>query len=173
MQYGQPWYGQYGQRREPEAEIRPPPRKSMRQKLYEARLTALQLVDAARRFFEPADQRPLRDPREYPLGFYLADVLPGATVEVISRPQIVLQGERLFIPFDVARYFDICDIKVGVDGQLAANTALPAEIFAEHARGMAIDMDTATVAQDITILVRNRSRRKRTFMATIIGSAAL
>ena len=166
--YGRPGGAPWGEPHHPQ----PPSRKSLKQKVFEARMAAVQILDAATRLFTPPAPPPLDD-REYPLGFYLADILPGETREVVSRPQIVLRGERLAIPFDIARYFDVCDIKVGGRTQLPGNdTPLPAEIFGEHARGIPVQMETAVVAQDITLVVKNLSKRKRTFMGTVIGTAA-
>jgi len=119
-------------------------------------------------------ERPLRDIREYPLGFFQSGigVCTGA-IDVISRPQIVFRGERLVIPANtVAPFFSLIDIKVGNRSQLANSTALPAQTFAETAVGVRLALDTATVAQDIAVVVENISHDNQTFMATLIGTAA-
>ena len=119
-------------------------------------------------------ERPLRDIREYPLGFFQSGigVCTGA-IDVISRPQIVFRGERLVIPANtVAPFFSLIDIKVGNRSQLANSTALPAQTFAEVAVGVRLALDTATVAQDIAVVVENISSDNQTFMATLIGTAA-
>jgi hypothetical protein len=157
-----------------------------------------------------AAERPLRDLREFPLGFY--EVIPGETrlsrdeakaliktykkkllqylvgeiercpsapgrssvgcVDVVSRPQIVFRGERLVVPSSIAQFFAIVDIKVGNRSQLANSTALPASTFAENAVGVRLSLDTATVAQDIALVVENVSPDTQTFIAALIGTAA-
>jgi len=118
-------------------------------------------------------ERPLRDIREYPLGFFQSGigVCVGA-VDVISRPQIVFRGERLVVPTGTADLFSLIDVKVGNRSQLANSTALPAQVFAENAVGVRLALDTATVAQDIAITVENISSDNATFMAALIGTAA-
>jgi len=114
------------------------------------------------------------DDLEFPLGFYLEDIpSDGAVHEVISRPQVCFRGERLLIPAKIARYFDIMDLKVGRNSQLVNSTRLPAEMFEKNAVGMRMKWETASVAQDITICVFNRSKYKRTFRASLVGTAAL
>jgi len=119
-------------------------------------------------------ERPLRDIREYPLGFFQSGIgtCTGA-IDVVSRPQIVFRGERLVIPSNtVAPFFSLIDVKVGNRSQLANSTALPAQTFAETAVGVRLALDTATVAQDIAVVVENISQDNQTFMATLIGTAA-
>lgn len=92
--------------------------------------------------------------------------------DVVARPQIVFRGERLVIPAGLARFFNIVDIKVGNRSQLANSTAIPATTFVETAIGVRLALDTATVAQDVTLVVENLSRKTRAFRAAIIGTAA-
>jgi hypothetical protein len=118
-------------------------------------------------------ERPLRDIREYPLGFFQSGigVCTGA-VDVVSRPQIVFRGERLVVPAVIGVNFSLIDVKVGNRSQLANSTALPAATFAENAVGVRLALDTATVAQDIALVVENISSDNATFMAALIGTAA-
>jgi len=118
-------------------------------------------------------ERPLRDIREYPLGFFQSGigVCVGA-VDVVSRPQIVFRGERLVVPTGTASLFSLIDVKVGNRSQLANSTALPAQVFTETAVGVRLALDTAVVAQDIAITVENISSDNATFMAALIGTAA-
>lgn len=118
-------------------------------------------------------ERPLRDIREYPLGFFQSGIgMCVGAVDVISRPQIVFRGERLVVPTGTADLFSLIDVKVGNRSQLANSTALPAQVFAENAVGVRLALDTATVAQDIAITVENISSDNATFMAALIGTAA-
>jgi hypothetical protein len=119
-------------------------------------------------------ERPLRDIREYPLGFFQSGigVCTGA-IDVISRPQIVFRGERLVVPsVTVAPNFSLIDIKVGNRSQLANSTSLPAQTFQENAVGVRLALDTATVAMDIALVVENITSDNQTFMAALIGTAA-
>ena len=119
-------------------------------------------------------ERPLRDMREFPLGFFQSGIGLGVgVVEVISRPQIVFRGERLVIPsITVAPNFSLVDIKIGNRSQLVNSTALPAQAFTETAIGIRLSLDTATVAQDIALSVQNISGSPQTFQAALIGTAA-
>jgi len=117
--------------------------------------------------------RPLRDMREYPMGFLQAGIDPGVTAEVISRPQVTFRGERLVIPTSVAADFSLNDIKVGNKSQLVNSTSLPSEMFQENAIGIRLAMDTATVAQDIALSVTNVDPSyAHTFRAAIVGTVA-
>jgi hypothetical protein len=117
--------------------------------------------------------RPLRDMREYPLGFLQAGIGVGVTAEVISRPQVTFRGERLVIPTSVAANFALNDIKVGNRSQLVNSTSLPAEMFQENAIGIRLAMDTATVAQDIALSVTNSDPAySHTFRCAIVGTVA-
>jgi hypothetical protein len=120
-------------------------------------------------------ERPLRDMREFPLGFFQSGIGVGVgTIEVISRPQIVFRGERLVIPsVAVAPFFSLIDIKIGNRSQLVNSTALPAQVFTETAIGIRLSLDTATVAQDISLAVQNIDPvTAHTFQAALIGTAA-
>ena len=120
-------------------------------------------------------ERPLRDMREFPLGFFQSGIsmIMGA-IDVISRPQIVFRGERLVVPSSIAADFALIDIKVGNRSQLANSTALPAQVFQENAVGVRLALDTAVVAQDIALIVENVSAMgsAETFIAALIGTAA-
>ncbi len=120
-------------------------------------------------------ERPLRDMREFPLGFFQSGIsaIMGA-IDVISRPQIVFRGERLVVPSSIAADFALIDIKVGNRSQLANSTALPAQVFSEVAVGVRLALDTAVVAQDIALIVENVSvsGSAETFIAALIGTAA-
>jgi len=119
-------------------------------------------------------ERPLRDMREFPLGFFQSGIGLGVgVVEVISRPQIVFRGERLVIPsITVAPNFSLVAIKIDNRSQLVNSTALPAQAFTETAIGIRLSLDTATVAQDIALSVQNISGSPQTFQAALIGTAA-
>ena len=119
-------------------------------------------------------ERPLRDIREYPLGFFQSGIGVGTgAIDVVSRPQIVFRGERLVIPSGlVASSFSLIDVKVGNRSQLANSTAVPAQTFTETAVGVRLALDTATVAMDIALVVENITQDNQTFQAALIGTAA-
>jgi len=121
----------------------------------------------------PQQPRPLRDIREYPLGFFQSGIgsCTGA-IDVVSRPQIVFRGERLIIPPDIADMFSVIDIKVGNRSQLANSTAIPGYLFTKGPAGTRLALDTATVAQDIAVVVENLMKESQTFMAAMVGTAA-
>jgi hypothetical protein len=119
-------------------------------------------------------ERPLRDIREYPLGFFQSGigVCTGA-IDVVSRPQLVFRGERLVIPSGlVASSFSLIDVKVGNRSQLANSTAVPAQTFTEVAVGVRLALDTAVVAMDIALVVENITCDNQTFQAALIGTTA-
>jgi len=119
-------------------------------------------------------ERPLRDIREYPLGFFQSGIgICTGAIDVVSRPQIVFRGERLVIPSGtVASSFSLIDVKVGNRSQLANSTAVPAQTFTEVAVGVRLALDTATVAMDIALVVENITSDNQTFQAALIGTVA-
>ena len=120
-------------------------------------------------------------PGEFPLGFVYESV-PGKKrtakgkqqrniVDVTARAQFVFRGERLVIPSSIAQQFDVVDIKVAGRTQLIGLDALPASTFVENsAVGMSLRMETARVAQDITLVVENLTPQARRFSASLIGT---
>ena len=114
----------------------------------------------------------IRQFRELPLGFHQASIAPSTPTNVTSRPQVLFRGERLVIPATVAANFALLDVKVGNVSILVNDTQLPAAIFSEVAIGVRLSMDTAQVAQDISINVSNTSNTAHDFDAALIGTAA-
>lgn len=108
--------------------------------------------------------------RTFPLGFLSdAAVGAGASVTVISRPQVLFRGQRLVIPSDIAGDFSLDDVKVGKNSQFVAEGAVPGRVFQENARDVAMILDTAKVSQDISLSVTNISGAARTFRAALFG----
>jgi hypothetical protein len=99
------------------------------------------------------------------------DPVPAVgAVNIISQPQLRFRGERLVIPSSIAPSFTVLDIKVGNKSQIAGSTVLPASTFVEGAVGVRLGMDTATIAQDISLTVQNTSATSLPFMASLIGT---
>ena len=95
--------------------------------------------------------------RQFPIGF--EGRVPnggkvGTEFDIEVKPQVLFRGERLAVPPSIARYFDIVDIKVGKDSQLAASGILPAEAFETRAVGVRMELDTAEPGIVITLRVR-------------------
>ncbi len=108
--------------------------------------------------------------RTFPLGFLSdAAVAAGASVTVISRPQVLFRGQRLVIPSDIAGDFSLDDVKVGKNSQFVAEGAVPGRVMQENARDVAMILDTAKVSQDISLSVTNISGAARTFRAALFG----
>ena len=94
--------------------------------------------------------------RELVLGFTSGVAVPhGATAIITNRPQVAMQGKRLIVPSNVAPHFIINDLKVGKDSQFTASGPVPAVTFQENAVGVALYIDPALIAQDISLNVTN------------------
>lgn len=91
-------------------------------------------------------------------------------VDITSRPQVIFRGERLVVPSGIAEHFDILDIKVGNRSQMIESTAVPAQAFTAQS-GSPLRMDVASIAQDVTLVVANRTRKVRPFRAALFGTA--
>jgi hypothetical protein len=110
--------------------------------------------------------------REYPIGFLsAAPVAAGASVQVISQPQIVFRPERIVVPSDIAGQFSIDQVIVGKNNQFVASQPIPGRVFAENGVGVRLQMDTAQISQNIVLAVTNIGGAPATFRAAIIGPA--
>jgi hypothetical protein len=120
-----------------------------------------------------ARQRPAPGPlklREFPVGFIQAAVPAGANAEIEVKPQVRFQGHRLAVAASQARYFNIVDIKVGKDSQLAATGEMPAEAFSALAVGVRMELDTAQPGIVIVLIVRNTDTTAQDFNAVLYGT---
>jgi hypothetical protein len=114
---------------------------------------------------------PPRSAREFVIGLG-STALPGLSSANISvQPQVIFRPERIVIPSNLAADFLITDIKVGKNSQLVSPGAIPAVVFVENAFGVRLKMDTAQIAQFITISVTNQNGSARNFQGAIIGPA--
>ena len=111
-----------------------------------------------------------KNQRQFPIGFSLDDINPGDEVDIEVKPQVLFRGERLAIAQSIARYFEILDIKVGKDSQLAATGALTGEAFETRAVGVRMELDTAQPGIVITIRVRNIDTAAQSFKAVLYGA---
>jgi len=99
-------------------------------------------------------------PREFPIGFSSETlplgVVPAATTQGIEqKPQVLFRGERLAVPNSIVLNFDLEDIKVGKDSQLASPGSMPAECFSNLSVGVRMQLDTAEPGITITLSVTN------------------
>jgi hypothetical protein len=108
--------------------------------------------------------------RQFPIGFRYENIAPNDEEDIEVKPQVYFRGERLAIPPSIARFFDILDIKVGKDSQLAATGTMPGESFSAHAVGVRMELDTAKPGIVITIRVRNVDTAPHDFKAVLYGA---
>lgn len=115
--------------------------------------------------------------RELPLGFDSVAAVPnGGSAIITQRPQVAFQGKRLIIPTAVGTTagglgFLVNDIKVGKDSQLTATGPVPAAMFGETSVGVAMYIDPALIAQDISLNVSNIGTGGARFIASLIGDS--
>jgi hypothetical protein len=114
---------------------------------------------------------PPRSAREFVIGLG-STALPGlSSANIAVQPQVIFRPERIVIPSNLAADFLITDVKVGKNSQLVSPGAIPAVVFVENAFGVRLKMDTAQIAQFITISVTNQNGSSRNFQGAIIGPA--
>jgi hypothetical protein len=111
-----------------------------------------------------------RHARQFPIGFQSDNVKPGDETDIEVKPQVLFRGERLAIAQSIARFFDVLDIKVGKDSQLAATGALTGEAFETRAVGVRMELDTAEPGIVITLRIRNTDAAAHDFKAVLYGS---
>ncbi len=108
--------------------------------------------------------------RHFPIGFTQSAIAPGQVAEVEVKPQVLFRGERLAVAPSNARSFNIVDIKVGKDSQLAATGEMPAEAFSALAVGVRMELDTAQPGIVIVLIVRNTDVSAQDFNAVLYGT---
>jgi hypothetical protein len=114
---------------------------------------------------------PPRSAREFVIGLG-STAIPGlSSANINVQPQVIFRPERIVIPSNIAADFLITDIKVGKNSQLVSPGAIPAVVFVENAFGVRLKMDTAQIAQFITVSVTNQNGAARNFQGAIIGPA--
>jgi hypothetical protein len=115
---------------------------------------------------EPAHEKR----RHFPIGFTQSQIQPGQVAEVEVKPQVLFRGERLAVAPSNARSFNIVDIKVGKDSQLAATGEMPAEAFSALAVGVRMELDTAQPGIVVVLIVRNVDATPQDFNAVLYGT---
>lgn len=104
------------------------------------------------------------DAREFPIGFGMTPVNPGANVIISAAPQVNVEPVRLVIPSTIAQSFTVNDVRFGMRSQLISPGAIPAAVFVESAIGRALALDTLFIGQmvmlDVTNIVEVPRRRE-------------
>jgi hypothetical protein len=94
--------------------------------------------------------------REFPIGFTSSsDIPPNVTQQIETKPQVLFRGERLAVPNSLVLNFQVADIKVGKDSQLAAPGNMPAECFSNVSVGVRMQLDTAEPGITLTLFMEN------------------
>ena len=112
-----------------------------------------------------------RSAREFIIGLGITAIPGNGSAQIGVQPQVIFRPERIVIPSNIAVDFMLTDIKVGKDSQLVSPGAIPAVVFVENAFGVRLKMDTAQIAQFITLLITNTNAQPRNFSGAIIGPA--
>jgi hypothetical protein len=103
------------------------------------------------------------------MGLSMANVAPGATVDIIARPQEIFKGRRLVVPSTIAGSFMIEDIKVGRTSQFVSSGRQPALVFSELSTGDNLSLKTCSPGMDIVLKVTNISEDEINFDSSLIG----
>lgn len=101
----------------------------------------------------------------------IAGNIPGlATAEFSTAAQEPFRGLRFVVPSYLASSFDVVDIKVGRNSQLAGSTGgVPAAVFSETAYDTGVFWDLAEVGKKVNIQVRNKTPGMKFFSAALLG----
>jgi hypothetical protein len=110
-----------------------------------------------------------RQTRNFPIGFIYNNIPAGQNQEIEVKPQVRFQGHRLAVAPSCARYFNIVDMKVGKDSQLAATGEMPAESFSSLSVGTQVELDPAPPGIVITLIVHNTDTAAQNFGAVLYG----
>ena len=107
--------------------------------------------------------------RLFPIGFYELGIPGNSEADIVVQPQVEFQGKRLAIPLEIARNFDVIDIKVGKDSQLAATGVLAGSCFSTTAVDVWMELDWAEPGIVITLRVVNNTATQQDFKAVMYG----
>ena len=106
--------------------------------------------------------------RKYLFGLLAtADTPAGSTGSVTTRPQVPIKITKLVLRG--APFWNINDVKIGKDSQLAGGDPIAGEIFDGTVDANEILADTASNGQDIIFQFQNITGAPRRFHMSIIG----
>jgi hypothetical protein len=113
-----------------------------------------------------------RGSREFPVGFEsAAGIAAAGTATLEVKPQVYYRGERLAVAASIATNFDLTDIKVGKDSQLAVSGNMPCECFSNVSVGVRMILDTAEPGIVIDLFIINTTAATTsTFRAVLFGT---
>ena len=105
-----------------------------------------------------------------PLGFKSKKIRKHATRTVVARPESFYSPKTIFIPREVAKHFEICEIRVGQICVLGGRDAISAEMYSNQGLGPAvIQLPPMIPGQHVYLKVRNHSRRSHWFRGSLNG----
>lgn len=110
------------------------------------------------------------------LGFKPRKIRGHKKRTVVARPEVIFQATELRIPHDVAKHFDIYEIRIGNLSLLASRDPIPAELFSNEGCGfplMTTDFPPVVPGQHIFLKVKNRSGSSHRFRAGFVGRALI
>jgi hypothetical protein len=107
--------------------------------------------------------------RRYPLGLGITAVGIGATAIIAVNPQLPFKLLRLST---AVAGFTIDNIQIGTTSQFVAAGAIPSEVFAPNAIGVALRGDTAVPGVQIQITVTNTGLAIANFTGALFGTVA-
>lgn len=115
-----------------------------------------------------------KEPREFPIGFQTPASTPvpaNTTVGIEQKPQVLFRGERLAVPNSIVLNFDVNDIKVGKDSQLASPGNMPSECFSNLSVGVRMQLDTAEPGITLTLsMFNNDPNNPHVFKSVLYGT---
>ena len=105
-----------------------------------------------------------------PLGFKPKKVRKGSTRVIVARPESFYSPKAIFIPCDVAKHFDICEIRVGQIALVSGIDPVPAEMYTNQGVGPAvIQLPPMIPGQHVYMTVRNHGHSSHWFRAALNG----
>jgi hypothetical protein len=117
---------------------------------------------------------PPRHERQFPIGFLSpvnSPVPANSTQTITATPQVIFRSERLAVPNSIVLNFQLVDIKVGKDSQLAAPGNLPTECFSNISIGVRMQLDTAEPGITLTLVAQNTdANNPHAFSSVLYGT---
>jgi hypothetical protein len=97
-------------------------------------------------------------------------VVPAHVPCTVSVPaQVAFRPERLVIPQDVARHFQVTDFQVNGRRQLSSVGAVPAGMFSDQSPAVFLEADVARPGELVSVTVVNRSDDDQVFQCGLCG----
>lgn len=116
------------------------------------------------------DEKPTHE-RQFPIGFLSPPTIPvpaNSTQTITATPQVIFRSERLAVPNSIVLNFQLVDIKVGKDSQLAAPGNLPTECFSNISIGVRMQLDTAEPGITLTLVAQNTDANNPHAFASVL-----